>query len=415
MMPIKTLTGSKPTPDTILEPGKRHLESWIESFVNQTSGLNSPEIFRKWTAIATIASALEQKVWIKTTRPLYPNMYIMLVAHPGVGKTRTINEGRHYVRALPEFHLAPISMTFASLVDSLVKAKRVLVRQNSDPLEYNSMMICCDELGAFIHKYDNEMIDGLSAFYDPTPYQQIRRTNDINVKILSPQINILCGSTPQNLTDLMPEKAWGQGFTSRLLMIFSDERIIGDDFADVDEAYSSDLAEDLKSINSLVGQFEVTEAYRSAVNNWRALGEPPIPNHPKLIHYVTRRRAHLYKLSMVSAIDRSNALILTRDDFNRAMSWLLEAEETMIEIFKAGATNADAQAIHEVVHFIKINDRGKGISEQKIIRFALELIPRDSILRIIEIMERSGQITLRGIDRSTKLRYYSITTPGLPE
>lgn len=342
-------------------------------------------------------------------------MYIMLVAHPGVGKTRTINEGRHYVRALPEFHLAPISMTFASLVDSLVKAKRVLVRQNSDPLEYNSMMICCDELGAFIHKYDNEMIDGLSAFYDPTPYQQIRRTNDINVKILSPQINILCGSTPQNLTDLMPEKAWGQGFTSRLLMIFSDERIIGDDFADVDEAYSSDLAEDLKSINSLVGQFEVTEAYRSAVNNWRALGEPPIPNHPKLIHYVTRRRAHLYKLSMVSAIDRSNALILTRDDFNRAMSWLLEAEETMIEIFKAGATNADAQAIHEVVHFIKINDRGKGISEQKIIRFALELIPRDSILRIIEIMERSGQITLRGIDRSTKLRYYSITTPGLPE
>jgi hypothetical protein len=75
-----------------------------------------------------------------------------------------INEGKHYIRELPEFHLAPISMTFASLVDSLVKAKRHIIRPGEDPMEYNSMSIFADEMGAFIHKYDNEMIDGLSAF-----------------------------------------------------------------------------------------------------------------------------------------------------------------------------------------------------------------------------------------------------------
>ena len=123
---------------------------------------------------------------------------------------------------------------------------------------------------------------------------------------------MLCGCTPQNLTDLMPEKAWGQGFTSRLIMIFSDERIIGDDFAEVEKTYSADLANDLAIINEQIGQFEVTKDYRDAVNNWRALGEQPVPSHPKLIHYVTRRRTHLYKLSMVSAIDRSNALIKSK-------------------------------------------------------------------------------------------------------
>jgi Protein of unknown function (DUF3987) len=339
---------------------------------------------------------------------MYPNIYTFLVAHPGVGKSRTINEGRHYVQALTEFHLAPISITFASLVDSLVKAKRVIIRPNEDALEYNSMYICADELGTFIHKYDNEMCDGLSHFYDPNPYQQVRRTSDINIKIKSPQINLLCGSTPQNLTDLMPEKAWGQGFTSRLIMIFSDERIVGDDFAESSETFSEDLAADLETINGLIGQFEVTADYRQAVNNWRSLGEPPVPNHPKLIHYVTRRRAHLYKLSMVAAIDRSNALILTRDDFNRAMGWLLEAEDSMTEIFKAGATNADAQAMDEILHLIKINDRGHGISEEKIRFFARDKIPLQSIPRIIEIMECSGQITLRGVDRATKFRYFSV-------
>lgn len=393
--------------------GKRKLESWIDSFVAQTANLHSPPIFRKWTAINTIASALEQKVWLMTSRPLYPNLYTFLVAHPGVGKTRTINEGKHYVRELPEFHLAPISMTFASLVDSLVKAKRNIIRPGDDPIDYNSMSIFADEIGAFIHKYDNEMIDGLSAFYDPTPYQQVRRTSDLKIKIENPQINLLCGSTPQNLTDLMPEKAWGQGFTSRLIMVFSDERIIGDDFAEVEQSYSADLAHDLGIIYELIGQFEVTKDYRDAVNNWRALGEQPVPNHPKLIHYVTRRRTHLYKLSMVSAIDRSNALILTKDDFNRAMGWLLEAERTMPEIFKAGATSADAQAMEEILHFIQLHDGEWGVSEQKITRFARDRLPIHSIGRVVDILEGSGQIFLLGIDKSTKIRYFTTNASRL--
>lgn len=342
---------------------------------------------------------------------MFPNVYVFIVGHPGVGKTRTIREARAYVNELPEFHLAPISMTFASLVDSLVGAKRSITMTTpagSENIDYNSMFICADELGAFIHKYDNEMIDGLSAFYDPDPYQQVRRTNNLKIKIKSPQLNILCGTTPQNLTDLMPEKAWGQGFTSRLIMAFSDERIIGDDFAPEYAKHSENLMHDLTAINNLIGGFDVTDAYRDAVNNWRQLGEVPVPSHPKLVHYVTRRRAHLYKLSMISAIDRSNTLILTKDDFNRAMGWLLEAELTMPEIFKAGATNADGQAMEEIVHFINLSDRGQGVSEQKITRFASDRIPINSIMRAIEILERSGQIHVHGVERGTKLRYYKV-------
>ena len=387
--------------------GKRRLESWVEGFIEATENLHTPKIFRRWSAIATISATLEQKCYLKTSRPLYPNQYIMLVAHPGVGKTRTINESRNLFMSLPDFHLAPISMTFASLVDRLVKCKRVLIRPGEDPLEYNSMFICTDEIGAFISKYDNEMIDGLANFYYNTPYDQTRRTSDINIKIKSPQITFLSGSTPQNLTDLMPEKAWGQGFTSRLMMVFSDERIIGDDFAEHSEADWTDLTHDLEQINGIIGQFEVTEAYRNSVNSWRENGEQPVPNHPKLIHYVTRRREHLYKLSMVSAIDRGNALILTQDDFDRAMLWLLEAELHMTEIFKAGATNADGAAMDEILHFILVNDRGNGVPENKITRFAQDRIPVHSVLRVVEIMEKSGQINCRGVDRSTKLRWFS--------
>lgn len=393
--------------------GSRKCHSWIESFVEHTDNIDAPESFRRWAAIATIASVLEQKVWLKSGgSQLYPNLYIFIIGHPGTGKTRTIRAVRSYLMELSEFHLAPTSLTAASLVDIVADAKRFIAQLPNPPLDYNSTCIMADELGTFIHKYDDEMIAVLSAFYDPDPYAQNRRTKDIKIKIKRPQLNMLCGSTPSNLLKFIPEGAWDQGFTSRTIMVFSDERIIGDDFATVVRTKSEDLLHDLKLINSLVGEAGVTEDYRNLVNMWRQGGELPAPSHPKLLHYNTRRRAHFYKLSMVAAIDRSNTLLLTREDFNTAMNWLTQAEELMPEIFKAGAIGADAAAMDEIYHFVMITDTlGKGIREDRIVRFAAERIPSHSVIRVFEIMERAGRITLAEQDRMG-VKFWKATPQG---
>lgn len=402
----RTPTASKTSEATTPAKGSRKLQSWISSFVEETANLEAPLLFRKWVAISTIAAALEQKVWMMSPTILHPNLYVMILGHPGTGKTRTIKVGRALYAGLVEPHLAPISLTWSSLVDCLATSKRILIRPGTDPLEYQSMYICADELGTFIHKYENEMTDGLSHFYDAGLYTQQRRTNDLKVKIPMGHLNLLTGSTPQNLTALMPEKAWGQGFTSRVIMVFSDERIVGDDFAPRENNNLGDLSADLSVINNLIGQFDITAGFRDAVNNWRALGEPPTPNHPRLLHYVTRRKAQLYKLAMVASVDRDNSLIITAADFNTALGWLIEAEDTMPSIFQAGAANADAQAMDEILHYCRINDTGHGVSEQRITHFARDRIPLHSIMRVIEIMERSGMIELRGTDRRTKMRYF---------
>jgi len=389
---------------------KRKLESWIDAFVEQTTNLHAPRIFRVWTAISVLAAALEQKVWIRTSRPQYPNLYTFIIAHPGVGKSRTISEGRHLVTQLPDFFLAPVSLTFAALIDSLESSKRSIIRQPEGELTYNSMYICADEMGTFIHKYEPEMIDGLSHFYDTTPYQQERRGREHKTKIPSPQLNILAGSTPQNLTGFMPEKAWGQGFTSRIIMVFSDERILGDDFADTNTPSTADLAHDLKIINSLYGQFTVTQQYRDAINYWQSRGFPPTPDHPKLIYYIARRKVHIYKLSMIASINKSSGLVLTEDDFLQALSWLVEAETHMPDIFKAGAVNADSAAMDEIQHFVRINDLGTGVPEQRVVHFAQRMIPITSILRVVDIMVGAGQLIPKRVDKKTGTRYFSAAT-----
>lgn len=345
-----------------------------------------------------------------TSSRLYPNLYTFLVGHPGVGKTRTVRAARAYAQELPDFHFAPTSVTGASLVDSLIQAKRNIVVLPDPPIEYNSILIAADELGAFMHKYDDEMVGILSAFYDPDPYGQRRRGGDLKIAIKSPQVNILAGTTPSNLMKFMPEGAWDQGFTSRIVMVFSDERIIGDDFGAVNKPLNQDLLHDLRTINSLAGKYTVTEDYRNAVNNWRQLGEPPTPSHPKLLHYNTRRRVHLYKLSMVAAASTSNKLTLTKADFNTAMGWLLEAEGHMPEIFKAGAVGADGKAIEEIYHFILA--WGKLMPERKLLQRIQELVPIHSVTRVLEIMERSGMIQATHLNPKTNERMWKAVPRG---
>jgi hypothetical protein len=295
----------------------------------------------------------------------------------------------------------------------LVKSKRVFVDKLGST-EYNTITINADEIGTFMSKYDKEMGDGLSTLYDPDPYGHERRGNEIKIKIKSPQVNMLCGATPSTLMEVIPEGAWGQGLMSRVVMIYSDERIIGDDFETITRARDASLIADLARINGLRGEFKVTEDYRSAVNAWRQGGEFPLPNHPRLIHYNSRRRVNLYKLSMVSAIDRSDVLLLTRDDFERALRWLVEAEHWMPDIFKAGVMNADAAAIEDIYHFVLTRAHKEwGMPEFKIVNFAKDRVPLHSIMRIMEIMVQTGKLELLGVDKNTKVNYYRAVLPDV--
>jgi len=96
---------------------------------------------------------------------------------------------------------------------------------------------------------------------------------------------------------------------------------------------------------------------------------------------------------MVAAIERSNVLTLTRDDFNRAMNWLVEVETYMPDIFKAGGTGADSQAMDEIYFFVSTGDlTGKGISEQRLINYARERVPAHAVMRVLEVMVGAGMI-----------------------
>jgi hypothetical protein len=381
------------------EKPERQLTSWIESFLEATEGLPVPRIFLKWSAISAIAGALERKVWVRMNRMnLYPNMYILLIADPGVGKTVSATQTEILWRGLKNHHVAPTNATKAGLIDVLAEsAREVTLPRLAGVDKFHALNIMASELGAFMPSYEGEFMNTLTTLWDGGHYSERKRTGQLKVDIPKPTLNMLACATPDFMNKFMPEGAWKQGFASRLLMIYSSEMILSDLWSEDNHAsamgtYYDDLQSDLVHIGNIYGKIEFAPEAAETFTRWYRSGTEPLPQHPKLESYVPRRPVHLANMCMVRAISERRMVIL-QEDYSWCLDTLIQAEAAMPDIFLS-MKGGQSQAMDDLWHFVLMAQakEKKPIDEGRLVNFLRERIPSGEVMRSIDLMVRGGQL-----------------------
>lgn len=386
----------------------RKLESWTDSFNRYMANKGSPALFTKWAGIFAVAAALERKVWIRTGKGvLYPNLYVITVGPPGAGKTLATSVVHDFLSQLEDHHIAPTSVTKASLIDALNLAERKIIRPMETPAitSFNSLIVASDELGVFLPAYENDFMQVLTNIYDCRVYSETRRTSKINIKMEAPQLNFTAATTPSYLTSLLPEGAWDQGFLSRTMLIYSGADAPSDLFQinNYDKQLEEDLIHDLHEIGNMFGKLSFEEDVKEALNAWHIGGGQPAPSHPKLSHYNTRRTAHLLKLCMVSCVARGESQIITLDNYIEALDWLMECEQVMADIFRAMRSGGDGKVMEECYHYLYeawVKSK-QPVQEHRLYAFLQERTPAHNVGRIIEVMEKANLIEKKWGDAGT--------------
>lgn len=379
---------------------KRKVKNWVIEFAQYLDSLPTPALFRKWAGIVTIAGVLEQKTWIHAYgENLYPNLYILFIGPPGVGKGVVTSRIWNLWASLSEDgqYVAPTSLTKASLIDALRDAERKIVRPKENPpvLSFNCLKICSREFSSLMPNWDNDFMAALTDIFDCKEYSERRRTHNLNFKIESPQITLFGSTSTGFLLELLPEGAWEQGFMSRTLLIYSTERVKRPLFSKggADKKKYADLRHDLHIIGNLIGEFHFTETAADRIVAWDLADGPPKPAHPKLVNYNSRRTAHLLKLCMVASVTHTDSLDISLDDVNIAIDWLIEAERFMPDIFKAMASGGDIKVIEDTLYYTYqewLKNQDEGVSEEVILLFLQERAPAYNVPIILNIMVKTG-------------------------
>lgn len=379
----------------------RRLPSWIESFCEYTAGIQSPEIFRRWAAVSIIAGALERKVWARVfSRTLYPNIYVLLVGGPAIGKTESIREVLEFWRGLKDFHVAPPQVSRASLTDAINEAERQVFRpQDKSPLnQFNSLSAAVTEFGVFLSAYEQGFMSFLNDLYDCVPTGDKKRGMKEEIKIPAPQLNLLAGTTPAWLGQQLPQQAWAEGFTSRLLLVYSQERVRIDPWSALQRnpKLFEDLTHDLFDIHSLWGQFQFEDEVATHFRAWYMAGCLPVPEHPKLEHYLPRRHIHFLKIAMAVSASRSSELVIRLDDYQEAMNILTQAEMFMPEVFKSMNYGGDTPVMDEAFRYVwqLYSKEKRPIPEGRVIHFLSQRAPAYACQKILETMVQSGMFEI---------------------
>lgn len=381
----------------------------INEFLDLTEGLPSPALFRLWSAIALVGGALERRVWVPAgVKQTFPNLYTLLVAPPGVGK-QIIEEVRDIWREAlepgtksPAFRVAPGSITQASLVDELAKARNTKLAASGPPLDYCSLLVASEELQVLIPQWDPAFLGKIVYIYqNPTVHDEARRTGFVKeLKIQFPQLNLLGGTQPGMMAATFPEEAWSTGLTARILMIYSAEEFMGNIFEV--NGYNLDsraeLVAKVSELAGLAGPLEMAPDGQELIWQFHhGKGQYPRPSHSKLEHYCRRRGQHTIKLALISAIARGRRPGQTVElaDVQRAIGWLTEAEALMPDIFRAMTGRSDSQVLEEL-YFYTSNlwrtGNGKPIHEQKLMYFLGQRVPSEKIEKLLSSAERMGII-----------------------
>ena len=338
----------------------RNLPDWIDGFMLFTEESEPPILFRKWTAISTIASALQRKccVEIGISLTFYPNFYIVLVGPSATGKGTAMKYAYDIIEQIPAIRLSSQATSLQALIRRMKNTNLTDIDMVTGEQFYHaSLSVFSNEFTVFLGYHNRELITALCDWYDchnRWSYDTIKRDKE---EVIGVWVNLLAGTTPDNIQSSLPMEAIGGGLTSRIIFVNEEKKsklVIFPTTTPREFQLQQHLTHDLEQVTLMAGKFEFTEDAMEFYSDWCHIADANPPFYsPKFDGYCGRRRNHLLSLSMVCSASRTNELIITKDDLERSSILLAEVEIKMGTVFRGIGTSDISSLMNDAIVFIE--------------------------------------------------------------
>ena len=194
-----------------------------------------------------------------------------------------------------------------------ILAKNLWGGDDSDSKDPAECLIAADEFNDFIGNGNIEFISLLGTLWDYNGTYRNRIKNGKSVSIFEPTISILGGNTPTGFSLAFPIEILGQGFFSRLILIYGEpngRKITFPPPPDPEKTtnlirYLAAIRESTQSAARLT--LEAKQILEHIYRTW-----PGVPD-VRFESYSNRRFTHLLKLCLIHSAARCSSEITTND------------------------------------------------------------------------------------------------------
>ncbi len=329
------------------------MSDFIDAYMEYTAESEPPAIFHRWCCLTSISALLGRGFYLRHGHfRVFGNLYTMLIGEAGTRKSTSIKTIAKRVsesgydnfaktqEAGKQSFMLNLSGQREELETAQVKRKRTIDQQTAEelwgaeavmPSEPREVFVAADEFNEFTGCANLDFYTTLGNMWDwdnENSYFTYSTKNAKDIRIFQPTVTILGGNTQENFAKAFPPEIIGQGFLSRMVLIYGEPSGRKYTFPPVPKQEdTSVILECLKSIREATyGAAEVSsDAYKlfdEIYTTWVPIDDVRFKS------YSNRRLNMLFKLCLVCAAAKFSNVI-DAECVVRANTYLSAAEESM--------------------------------------------------------------------------------------
>jgi hypothetical protein len=334
----------------------------------------SPEHFIDWGFLFAIGSCLGRKVWFQGGEPFFPNEQIIIVGPPGVGKSLPSRKLMDLVKSLykeiagtkilePLVKVAPTCVTLEKLYEHLEKCGTAISKDitGSKPYFHSSLsFMLSDEMGLLFKPGPaaQNLTLFLNAGYDCTSKFEYETKRSGENRITNLCVNFFGCATPEWIESNIDSNVIGNGWSSRVLWIYGEEKrklTTFYKFTSEQDSYLEEIKKHFRAVAELYGEVFMTPECLDFYDKWYQQDPAKLRiNHDtKLDSYYSRKRAHTIKVAMLCHFAEKTTMLIELEDFKKALKILATAEMSMHQALASVNVNPTSKLAVDILRYIK--------------------------------------------------------------
>lgn len=239
-------------------------------------------------------------------------------------------------------------------LEQIAQVTNVIEEESGDGFvsaaDKHHIMVIATELSRFIGQNNFQMLDFLTTMWDGDDYEYQTKGGLITLK--NPLINMLSCTTPTSLNIAMPPAAGGQGFLSRMILVYGSRKhkLVPRPCEPDQDSVDAVRAGFNRAYYEVAGAFDETpdaRAYSESLYDWQLE-----INDPRFGYYHERRYDHLIKLAMALCASRGSHIIV-KEDYEEAHRILRATERGMPDALGEFGMNPLAALKQNMLEFIR--------------------------------------------------------------
>lgn len=318
---------------------QRQLADYLTTYLKFTDKSEPPTSYHIWVCLSVIAAAMQRKVYLRWGfKTLYPNLYTVLIGPSGCRKGTAMNIGKDLLQEINGINLASESVTREALIRDMKDGITTFTDPTDQMLKFHSSVtVISEELSVFLGQQNVKFLADLTDWFDCSDQWTYRTKGSGTDKLVGVCVNILGATAPDWLRSILPQEAFGGGFTSRVIFVVEEakKQIVPNPTIPPEIlALRPALVHDLEQIAAMAGEMIFLDETMELYTAWYIQqSKTPAIKDPHFAGYCERRAVHVLKLSMVMSASRSCDRIIRAQDFKRALALLESVEPKMPRAF----------------------------------------------------------------------------------